>query len=319
MILSSKAISFTIIALDTKNEKYPMDNFILNEAEKVFKSVNFPSQPRILMEIRQEIAEIEPEFKKTTKLAKLIDKDLALAAKIIELVNSAHYGFRHEIKSIRHALVLLGLENFNNIVLASSLREALVSKNMPAKQIYIFFDHSLMVAKISQIISKKMLYLLDDFLFSNVVYMAGLFHDCGIMLLAKRFPDYIEKITKGLKANLFIEKVEEENFNCNHSAVGCLVARSWKLPDLVCQAVRYHHQEDFSYHTDVSLKGTLATVMLAGNRVFEYRGGDIDLYDFRFSSEEFFTNILHELDLTVEDVTEIGDIARMKCPIYYLI
>lgn len=288
-----------------------MDDSLLNESEKIIESVKFPSQPGILVEIREEMNKTEPEFK---KIAKLIDKDLALTAKIIKLVNSAYYGLRHEIKSIGHALALLGLQNFNNIVLASSMREALVSKNMPAKQFDIFFDHSLMVAKVSEIISKKLVFDFDDVSSFTFVYMAGLFHDCGIVLLAKRFPEDFDKITKGSRANLSIEKIEEENFNCNHSAVGCLAARTWKLPGLVCQVIRYHHQEDISLHKDISLRKMLANVMLAESIIAQYSGysdsGNIDLYHFKVSSEEMFTNLLQELDLTIEELTEIQEIVE---------
>ncbi len=287
-----------------------MNSSVLVEAKKIFASIQFPSQPQILINIRQEINKPEPEFK---TIAQLVNQDLALTAKVIKVVNSSFFGLRSEVKSIGHALAMLGLENFNNLVLASSMRDALGTKHMPAKEVDIFFEHSLLVAKVAQVISKKNLHDVDSAALSASGYMAGLFHDCGIPVLANKFPDYFQKITEGLEANLLVEEIEEEAFGTNHSVVGAMIARSWKLPALVGHVIYYHHQEDFSFHEDKRLRIMLANVMLAENIVAEhkYMGFDdsrgIDLYNSKVSCEESFTNLLNEVDLTIEEFKEIED------------
>lgn len=287
-----------------------MNSSVLVEAKKIFASIQFPSQPQILINIRQEINKPEPEFK---TIAQLVNQDLALTAKVIKVVNSSFFGLRSEVKSIGHALAMLGLENFNNLILASSMRDALGTKHMSAKEVDIFFEHSLLVAKVTQVISKKNLHDVDRASLSGSGYMAGLFHDCGIPVLANKFPDYFQKITEGLEANLLVEKIEEEAFGTTHSVVGAMIAKAWKLPALVGQVIYYHHQEDFSFHEDKRLRIMLANVMLAENIVAEhkYMGFDdstgIDLYNSKVSGEESLTNLLHEVDLTIEEFKEIED------------
>ncbi|MCH7677428.1 HDOD domain-containing protein, partial [candidate division KSB1 bacterium] len=68
-----------------------MNSSVLVEAKKIFASIQFPSQPQILINIRQEINKPEPEFK---TIAQLVNQDLALTAKVIKVVNSSFFGLR---------------------------------------------------------------------------------------------------------------------------------------------------------------------------------------------------------------------------------
>ncbi|WP_122586808.1 HDOD domain-containing protein, partial [Pseudomonas viridiflava] len=75
-------------------------------------------------------------------------------------------------------------------------------------------------------------------------YALGLFHDCGIPLMIKRFPDYMT-VLESAYANAGPEcrVVDTENtaFDTNHSVVGYYTAKSWRLPDHVTEAIANHH------------------------------------------------------------------------------
>ena len=283
-----------------------MGDDLVEETERLFQIVDFPSQPHIILDIKKELNSEEPNFK---KIIELVSKDLALTAKILNVVNSAYYGLGHEVKTIERALPILGLCQFANLVVASSLHDALAGNHLPVRQFKIFFDHSLLVAEISKLIGQRVLFEVEGESFYNLAYMAGLFHDCGIPMLAKKFPDYYQRTSEGLKLNYLIDKIEENEFNCNHCIVGSFIAKSWKLPNIICETIRYHHHENISIHENKSLKKMLAVLLLAENIVAQNCKDnileDVDLFTFKVSTEEYFASLISELELTIEDLEEI--------------
>jgi HD-like signal output (HDOD) protein len=71
------------------------------------------------------------------------------------------------------------------------------------------------------------------------MYTAGLFHDCGIPLLAQKFPDYKSVLQEANRAEYFTA-VEERVYQTNHAIVGYYLARAWNLPPIICDAVLHH-------------------------------------------------------------------------------
>lgn len=65
-------------------------------------------------------------------------------------------------------------------------------------------------------------------------YALGLFHDCGIPLMLKRFPNYmsvLEKAYANAGPNGRVVDTENTHFNTNHAVVGYYTAKSWRLPE----------------------------------------------------------------------------------------
>ena len=284
-----------------------MNESHLLEAKRIMDSIKFPAQSRVVLEIRQEIEEPEPEFK---RIAGLIEQDIALSATVLKIVNSPFWGLRKEITSPRHALAMLGLENFSNVILTSSLRDTVANPNMPENEFNKFFEHSLLVAKLCREISKDVIALSGQ-QYPGTAYLAGLFHDCGIPVLALRFPDYFNVVPGLYDQEKKLEWLEEERFETNHSVVGCLLVNTWKLPPLVRQAIFYHHQEDFSIHEDDELVNMISLVMLAEKIVAEQENkrndGIPNIYT-SMVSDACFEQIVTQLDLTGEQLVEFEEL-----------
>ena len=288
-----------------------MEKDIIQEAENIAKTVGIPSQPQILVGINKEMSKSTPEF---SRLLNLVSKDLGITAKLIKVANSAYFGLGYEVNSIDKALSVLGLHNFNTIVVASALRDALMSNHLPHQQFETFYSHSISVAKVSQLIAQKIQLPIIDSVFFNTSYMAGLFHDCGILLVAKRFQDYYDTIASGLGEGYNITKIEEKNFKTNHCVVGSFVARSWQLPNIVCKVIQHHHDLDISLHSDEKVRKMLCVVILAEDIVYHCTKSDnngyVDLYNSKIEDETFHTQLLSELNITSEELSEVKDVAE---------
>ncbi|MCX4194541.1 HDOD domain-containing protein, partial [Methylobacterium organophilum] len=72
----------------------------------------------------------------------------------------------------------------------------------------------------------------------------GLFHNCGIPLMLQRFPGYmavLEEAYASTNAETRVIDIENRVLNTNHAVVGFFVARSWKLPQHLCDVIANHH------------------------------------------------------------------------------
>jgi HD-like signal output (HDOD) protein len=73
-------------------------------------------------------------------------------------------------------------------------------------------------------------------------YTLGLFCDCGIPILAQKYPDYKEvlKIANDVAMDEFT-LVEEQHYNTNHAVVGYFVGKGWGLPEVIRKVILQHH------------------------------------------------------------------------------
>jgi len=205
------------------------------EAQKTLQGVKIPSQPKILLHIRKEQAKPHPDMQ---VIADLICKDVGLSAAVLKTINSPFYGMRRRIDSIQQAAVLLGIKNVSSLVTSSVLRSTINDKACISLE--RFWDSATDIANISLMLAKHFyLPYPDD------SYTLGLFHDCGIALMAQKFPDYVEALAEGnSSADRTLTEVEDECYNTSHAVVGYYTCKSWHLPETISTIVRDHHNLD---------------------------------------------------------------------------
>lgn len=204
-----------------------------SQLEASLKEIGIPPRPAILEEITREMHNEEPDF---NRVAGLISKDVGLAASFLKTANSPFYGFRHKARTVRDALVVLGLNVASRTIAGLILRHVLPG----GKSMERFWDASARTAQLSgwlvQRLGKQPDVQTDD------AYTYGLFRDCGIPIMMRKFENYPKIL---LEANNDAERsfteVEEAHLPTNHALVGCLLAQSWWLPEATCLAIRHQH------------------------------------------------------------------------------
>ncbi len=277
------------------------------KAENLVSSIGIPTQPQILMDVSKEMN--NPDSNLST-VASIINKDVAMSAKLLKVVNSAFFGLSEKVDSIDRALALMGMKSFRKIILASSMRESLGS-DYPG--IENFWDHSMAVATIATHIAEKIGY--DS---PESAYTAGLFHDCGVPFLLKKYKDYPELIDFSLGvvsstalsgATKSIIGIEDERYNTHHCAVGYIVAKSWNLPTHVHQTIWYHHFIHLTIHISEETKRLSAILILAdyiGTHIL-YLGGGKCPVEPESDWAETHSEILAELHMNAEDIKDLRE------------
>ena len=160
-----------------------------------------------------------------TQVTAKIKMDQGISSRVIKLINSPFYGMRQEIKSIDRATVLLGFNSVKNIAAAISM-EQFYSKpfNMYKTTGNVLWAHSYKTACIAQLIAKQL--NMDE----DSLYMAGLLHDVGKVLLA----DFLVKEVES-------HDDEKAQLGMNHAEAGALILRKWSVAAEIADAVKEHH------------------------------------------------------------------------------
>lgn len=191
-----------------------------------------PSPP----EIMNRILEATPDL---SLIALLICSDMGLSASVLKTINSPFYGLRNKIVSIQQAVALLGLDRVINIVNAQLLLTELKSGEY-AENLDDFWNLSGCIAETCVVVGNTL-----EFNLTDEIYVLGLFHNAGVPLMLKRFPDYMKTLkTAYQQAEKRITDIENEKYQTNHAVVGYLIAKSWQLPIQIREVIRDHHNHD---------------------------------------------------------------------------
>ncbi|MFK5984994.1 MAG: HDOD domain-containing protein [Pseudomonadota bacterium] len=228
-----------------------IDKNELRIAMQLIKGANIPSPPQLLMDLKAELSLKTPNDK---KILEWISEDIGLASSIIKTVNSPLFGLDKEINSIEHAAKLLGLDKLKDFIIQPAYKLAL---NQTIKGFNHISGRSHTVGLISEIIAKE-IETTDRGLF----YLAGLFHDVGILVIAQKHPNAIEWYGSQELHPITLTLYEKEKFQVTHASIGVLLAKQWGLPNRVCNAIYLHHHFYATYRSEISLESVTISAVL---------------------------------------------------------
>ncbi len=217
-----------------------MANSILEKLDDV---VDLPSLPEIVTKLSKAI---DDETTSAADLAQIMADDPAITAKILRLVNSAYYGRTgsgREITSVSYAIARMGFREVKNIVFSLSVFNLFQSKSAVVDLIG-FWRHSVSVATSTKVILDYAIASMPGSILvdADSLYVGGLLHDIGILVLNQYFRDDFEKSFSIAKNNgLPLHEAERRQLGIDHASVGAYVARHWKLPSSVVRGIEMHH------------------------------------------------------------------------------
>ncbi len=212
----------------------------MNNSQRVLSSLkvsgNLPSMPQVLVQLIDCCHNPEVPLQ---EIGLIVDKDAAISAKVLQLVNSAFIGTRKAISSIDQAVIHLGMDTVRNLAISISVQQVFrrVETN-GLLSIDRFWYHSYYNALLSRNIAMAIGHPNP-----SEAYLAGLLHDIGKLLLWMAFPgSYAPLLLKGVRChNARLAFLEEEKLHVNHCQAGAWLCEQWQLPTLIADAIRFHH------------------------------------------------------------------------------
>ena len=199
------------------------------------RGLKLPPQPKVVQELLQCQARGETNIR---VLARIITQDAGTTALMFRVVQSPVYREHQPFTSVENILQLVGISQVINIVQAVAL--AMASSTRANRATYEqFWANSTAIGRLAMLIAEDRISVCN--VFPDEAYLAGIFHDCGVPLLMERFPNYCRNMD--LQSQLLWSNIaiEDNNYQTNHAVVGFFVAKHWKLPEFICDALRFHH------------------------------------------------------------------------------
>jgi len=199
------------------------------------RGVKIPPQPRVLQELYRLLQQKDFDIR---VLSRVINQDPGITAMLFKVVASPVYKQHQPFETVAQILHAVGVRQTANLVQAVALAGMGDVKKNP--RIYeAFWARSHAVAQLAMLIADERIAVCN--IFPDQAYLAGIFHDCGVLLLMQRFSSYCAEMRLDEPGRWVDLADEDHKFNADHCVVGYLVARHWHLPDFICDAIRYHH------------------------------------------------------------------------------
>lgn len=196
-------------------------------------------------------------------IAEVIQRDAALTAKLLQLVNSAFFGPPREVNSIAQAVALLGAGRIRSLALAHEIfaGEQFAGPGFALDQEQ---EHALAVASLAQ-------QIVETRVDAEAALTAGLLHDVGKLILAgRRSAEFHADLSRSRQEQRSLHLVEQETRGVTHAEVGAYLLGLWGLPHVVVEAVAYHHAPE---RLSEDGRRIAAAIQVADSLVHEIRGG----------------------------------------------
>lgn len=209
-----------------------------NAYSLIKKSGNLPTLPAILLKL---LAACDNDETPLPKIAAIINKDPILSFKVLQLVNSAYYGFHQSFKGIDQAVVSLGSVTIKNIAVTMSVHQVFEQRrfeNIRQFDINLFWYDSLMCATLARRISQK-----NGFSNLDEAYLAGLLLNIGQLILLSTFPLEYEAILAETTDRRDRLTAETQMLGVNHCQAGSWLMQKWKMNSTIADAIQYHHEQ----------------------------------------------------------------------------
>jgi HD-like signal output (HDOD) protein/ActR/RegA family two-component response regulator len=194
---------------------------------------DLPSLPRTFDALTQALTN---PYASLQKIAVIVEQDVGISAKVLQLVNSAFFGIPQSITNIEHAVIYLGINTLRSLVLSLEIFHVFKpEKPLPGFCLERLHHHARLAAHIAARLPVPR-HLVD------IAMVAGMLHDVGKLILAWKLPDQFRKLlAEAAEEHCPLYKVEEREYGFSHAEIGAYLLGLWGLPYILVEAVALHH------------------------------------------------------------------------------
>ena len=197
-----------------------------------------PTLPTLYVELTRAI---ESATSDARQIAAIISRDMAVSAKILQLVNSSFFGLGRRVSSIEQTVSLLGVNRIRGLVLTESIvRQFKPPSNLKQFSTGAFWEHAALVAEVARCISRAEGQQGDR---PDQAFTAGLLHDIGKLIFASQHTKvYAEILEESAETGEPVCQIEMRRLNVTHAEVGAYLLGLWALPSRITEAIALHHE-----------------------------------------------------------------------------
>lgn len=212
------------------------DGSILTPHSLLEGDVQLASSPNLYFAFKRVI---EDPRSSVVDAADVIERDPALAIRLLKMVNSAFYGVPRQITSIAKAIVLIGERELQNLLIGMVIVERF--SDLPGFQatIHDFWASSLRCALITRNLDQ-----LTGGHFAESAFVCGLLHNIGQMVFYRKIPLLAHEVFSQIYAQfpnpVNEQAIERQVIGFDRFAMGAALCQRWQLPEVICESIRLH-------------------------------------------------------------------------------
>ena len=227
-------------------------NEVLHD-ERVAGLLSAAQRLPVLSEVFHALTEAmkDPEYS-LPGLASIVERDVAMTARILQLVNSAHFGIGRSVTSAAEATAYLGVTMLQSLVLSIDLFRSFDERSqIDGFSLSELQQHSLRTAGIAYS-------LIEDPELRKTAFSSGMLHDVGRLVLAVNHPEFYERVVPLKRAErIDLHQAENSIHGVTHAEVGAVLLSTFGLPRDIVEATAHHHRPERAGEASFSIIGAV--------------------------------------------------------------
>ena len=198
--------------------------------------MQFLSKIGVYAKLLKEIRDPEPNL---DDIGEIISRDIAMTAKIMQLVNSSFFGLYQKVESPAKAVKLLGLDTIKALVFGSQIfSEITISAHLFSTE--FLWMHSMTVGTLAKMIAESE--NAEKEIIDNSL-IAGVLHDIGKLILVSRLESfYSDAVILARRDHITLHQAEKIIFKATHCDMGAYLTGLWGFNSDIVEAIGFHHQ-----------------------------------------------------------------------------
>ena len=191
------------------------------------RRLDLPPMPATASEV---MALCQQETTDAARLSAVIHRDQTIASNVLRVANSAAHVGQVPCSSLQQACSRLGLQLITEIATAVAVRGRMFSNARCAELLAALWKHSVLTGFYCKEIARQRRRNVE------IAFLCGLLHDIGKAVLLNGLDRVVAKGDPPIPTSELLGAVDAQ-----HVAAGALLAREWKLPDQIAEAMQCHH------------------------------------------------------------------------------
>jgi|GEM_PF-945164 len=202
-----------------------------------------PSLPDVYVQLNNVLHDPDSDLQ---DVANVLVQDMAMTAKVLQMVNSSLFGIERKITRIEEAVAYLGIRQIRDLVLTDRLFEQYPQD--PAWSSFSFAhvrDRSMLVARLAQQVCRSVKAPQEVI---DKAFVGALLQDFGMLIFATHDAEGYQKIMQqATNMGQPLYALEKLRLGVTHTEAGAYLLRQWKLPSEVIETVMFHHFPNSSH------------------------------------------------------------------------
>lgn len=240
---------------------------------------------------------IDDESSTIDDIADVILVDPALAASVLKLANSSFFNYPRKIDTLSKAILVLGITEIYNLVIAKCTSDAFKDLDADSKYLDNFWLDSVFTALVIKALGHQLKVPNAERLF-----VLGLLHNLGELVVAHYSPEVVEQATPG-QGQLLPWHKQTQLLGFSYAQCSAELFKCWQLPFSIVEPIRRQDQDEelSSLNIDVKLLNVAKRMMLRQA-----------YYDKLNYTDLINEQLLNELSLTEQDLNKALEFAQVE-------